>query len=68
MNRKPALLIAGAVAAVAAAWAIRRLLEQDEIRERLGLPALGERDVDVASSDSFPASDPPSFNTSAARG
>ncbi|CAN5542342.1 hypothetical protein BH11ARM2_BH11ARM2_27100 [soil metagenome] len=65
MNRKPALLIAGAVAAVAATWAIRKLLEQDEIRERLGLPALGEKEVDVASSDSFPASDPPSFTATA---
>ncbi|RYG49395.1 hypothetical protein EON79_01455 [bacterium] len=66
MSRKPALFVAGAVGVVVAAYAVRKLLERDEIRERLGLPPLGEKEVDVASSDSFPASDPPSFTRSAA--
>jgi len=71
MSKRPLLVVGGAVAFLAAAVAIRRLLEIDDIREKIGLPPLnprGDRGVDTASEDSFPASDPPSFTaTTAAR-
>jgi hypothetical protein len=58
------VLVAGSVfGVVAVAIATKLLLENPELRRRLGLPSR-ERVADlveISSDDSFPASDPPSF-------
>jgi hypothetical protein len=62
MNR--ALLVVGsAVGALAAAYGIKKMLENPEFRRMIGLDGHKHDDhlVDMSSEDSFPASDPPSF-------
>ena len=57
------LLVAGSVVGVfVAAWATKKLMDNPDFRKRIGLDKTQEDSiVDVASEDSFPASDPPSF-------
>lgn len=64
--RRSLFLVGGLAAVLASAYAVQRLLAEPEVRRRLGLPELGPDphygdEVDTASEDSFPASDPPSF-------
>jgi hypothetical protein len=66
MDRRPLIVVGGAVALLASAVVIRNLVADPRIRRRLGLTEGGPQphygdDVDVNSEDSFPASDPPSF-------
>jgi nucleoside phosphorylase len=64
MKKSLMLMTVGALGVVAAGFAMGMLLQSPELRRRLGLgPAGGydDHDVDVASADSFPASDPPSY-------
>lgn len=59
-----ALIVAGsAVGILAAAFGIKKLLENPEVRRMIGLDGKKHDDhlVDMSSEDSFPASDPPSF-------
>ena len=67
MDRRPLFLIGGLAAVFAAAYAVQRLLADPSVRDRLGLPEPGPQphygdEVDQASEDSFPASDPPSYS------
>lgn len=69
MDRRPLIVVGSAAALLAGAFAVRRLMADPCIRKRLGLdapPALCDEAVDVASEDSFPASDPPSFTATTA--
>ena len=72
MNKRQLLVVSAAVGSLAAAYAIRKLLDNDEVRSRLGLPktqAKHDSDmIDVSSEDSFPASDPPSFTATTSLG
>lgn len=72
-NKRAIVVIGGAFGLLAAAAAIRKLLQNKTVRDRLRqqsdlLQTATRRDaqLDSASEDSFPASDPPSFtpNTS----
>jgi len=64
-NKRPIIVAVASVATLVAGFAIRKLLEDPEIRRRLGLTksqkSLESDSIDEASEDSFPASDPPSF-------
>ncbi|RYG24250.1 hypothetical protein EON82_11445 [bacterium] len=71
MDRRPLIVVGAAAALLASAFAVRKLLEDPCWRRRLGFdptPATNECDgqVDLASEDSFPASDPPSFTATTA--
>ncbi len=63
MNRSAVIVIGAAIGSLAAGFALRRLLEDPEIRRRLGLRvhSIDPYYIDTSSEDSFPASDPPSF-------
>ena len=72
-DKRSLLVVTSAVGLLAAAWAIRKLLENKDVLERLRQEGLlrqtatrREEQIDDAIADSFPASDPPSFtpNTS----
>ena len=65
MNVRPLLVLGSALGVLAAAFAVKRLLEDDDIRDRLGLDQPRRKAdgmVDLSSDQSFPASDPPSFS------
>lgn len=71
MDRRPLILVGGLAAVLASSYAIKRLLENPDIRQRLGMKELGPTPhygdgVDQSSEDSFPASDPPSFTATTA--
>jgi hypothetical protein len=71
MNHRPILIVSAALGVLAAAIAIQKLLENDEIRDRLGLDQArrkADRLIDLNSDLSFPASDPPSFSPRAQLG
>ena len=66
MDRRPIIIIGGAVALVASVFAVRSFLADPGWRKKLGFPdptalRYGDDAVDTSSEDSFPASDPPSF-------
>jgi hypothetical protein len=73
VDKRSLIIVGSAFGLVAAGWAIRRLLQVKEVRDRLNLDkrlrqtaTSREEQIDSAAEDSFPASDPPSFtpNTS----
>lgn len=71
MDRRPLIIVGAAAALLASAYAVQRILGDPCMRRRLGLdktPDANECDgqVDLASEDSFPASDPPSFTATTA--
>lgn len=66
MNTRPIIVVGAAVGLLASAFAVRKLWENPEVRNRVrGMLPEGHRiaddQVDISSEDSFPASDPPSF-------
>jgi hypothetical protein len=65
MNVRPLLVVGSAIGVLAAAFDVKKLLEDDDIRNRLGLDKPRRKAdglVDLNSDQSFPASDPPSFS------
>jgi len=72
MDKRPLIVVGAAVGVLAAAYAVKRLLEEPEIRRRLGLPGASdyfEHDsIDESSEGSFPASDAPSFTPTTSLG
>jgi hypothetical protein len=69
MDRRPLIVAGSAIALLASAFAVRRLLNNPCVQKRLGMtikPQLCDEAVDLASEDSFPASDPPSFTATTA--
>lgn len=71
MDRRPLFVVGSAVALLASAVAIRRMMADPNWRRRLGFSVRGKQphygdSVDMNSEDSFPASDPPSFNSTTA--
>ncbi len=57
------LVVGSAIGLLAAAFGIKKLLEEPEVRHRLGLnkSANADEQIEMALEDSFPASDPPSW-------
>lgn len=77
VNWRPIIVVSAAFGIFASAWAIRKLLQRPDIRQRLGLDkkanmkqsaSMSDEYVDVSSEDSFPASDPPSFTSTTSLG
>jgi hypothetical protein len=69
MNNRPIIVFGSAVGVLISALIVRRLLQDEGFRKRIGVPSLNQRNasrpddyVDLSSEDSFPASDPPSFS------
>jgi len=58
-NKRQVIVVAGALASLAAAVAVTRLLKEPKIRQRLGLDPsddeLASRAIDEALEESFPA-------------
>jgi len=72
MNKRALIVVGAAIGSLAAAFAVKKLLENPEVRQRLGLGkdsfATGEDYIDASSEDSFPASDAPSFTPTTSLG